>query len=108
MLTYFDIRPAIPFVAYKEETLFKMKVLKDLKTLKDAWVYKTADRVKCGIPDILICKNGLFIAIELKVDSPLSKLQEYTLQLIKNSQGKTFVVYPENWNTVFTTLKELP
>ena len=107
MLAYFNVRPAIPFMPRKPETNFKMHVLKDLKTLEHTWVYKTADKVKCGIPDILLCRNGKFVAIELKVDSPVSKLQEYTLDCIKRSNGQSFVAYPDNWEYIFNVIKEI-
>lgn len=33
---------------------------------KNVWVYKTHDMCRIGIPDLLICMQGQFIAIELK------------------------------------------
>ncbi|MFA6100376.1 MAG: hypothetical protein WC750_05945 [Patescibacteria group bacterium] len=32
----------------------------------DAWVFKTHDQCRVGIPDLLICFYGHFVAIELK------------------------------------------
>lgn len=107
MLTYFDVRPAIPFMAMKPETNFKKIVLKDLKTLDGVWTYKTSDRVKCGIPDILLCKEGRFIAIELKVDSTVTKLQQYTMDMIEKSGGRSYVATPGNWEIIFQQIKEI-
>ena len=77
------------------ETNLKKKVLKYLKeTYPDAWAYKTCDQFTSGIPDIIICLEGKFIAIELKVGSnKATLLQAYTLEKIKVSGGACGVAY---------------
>ena len=43
---------------------------------------------KAGVPDLLICLNGLFIGIEVKSEKgKLSELQEKHLQQIKDAGG---------------------
>jgi hypothetical protein len=71
------------------EKKLKEKVLAMLKReFPDAWVYKTADRWKSGIPDVLICSRGRFFAAELKVGkNGATRLQRYTLEQIKRAGG---------------------
>ncbi len=50
-----------------------------------------------GIPDIIGCYNGRFIAIECKAGKgKTTALQERELQLIKDSGGFTFVAREDN------------
>lgn len=81
-------------------------MLEDLKTLKRCWFYKTNEVSRRGVPDVIICYWGKFIAIELKCDSPLDALQEYNINKIKQSYGMAFVATPDNWKEIFTLLKE--
>jgi hypothetical protein len=72
------------------ETRLKEKVLAMLKKeFPDAWVYKTSDRWKSGIPDILVCKEGRFFAAELKVgNNKATRLQLYVLKQIHRAGGR--------------------
>ena len=46
-----------------------------------------------GIPDIIACINGRFVAFEVKTETgQLSKLQEITIQKIKKAGGQAFKV----------------
>ena len=89
----------------KEETKFKEKVQKDLNSLVKCWHEKIQQKSIRGTPDILACINGVFVAIELKVDSKLSNLQEYKLKKIRASNGIAIEVTPENWEGHFEVLK---
>lgn len=88
----------------KPETLFKEKVLADLKKLKKIWFYKTNDVSRRGIPDIIACIRGKFVAIELKVDSPVSELQEYNLNCISLAKGIAWVATPKNWEVILSAI----
>lgn len=47
---------------------------------------------KVGVPDILGCWKGKFIAIEVKTPvGVLSELQKYNLEAIRNAGGISFV-----------------
>jgi len=76
--------------------------------LNDVWVYKTHDLCRIGIPDLIICFFGHFLAIELKkphrnarrvgvhdkpdhIDSDLSPMQTYNIKLINRAGGTAFV-----------------
>ena len=46
-----------------------------------------------GIPDIIACLHGRFLAFEVKTETgKLSKLQEITIQRIREAKGKAFTV----------------
>ena len=93
-------------MAKKPETKFKEKVLNDLKLLPHTWVYKTQDRTRSGIPDLILCLRGLFVAIELKVDSKVDEIQTYTLNKISGAYGITRIATPNNWGAILDDLKQ--
>jgi len=46
-----------------------------------------------GLPDIICCYRGRFVAFEVKAPSGRpTKLQEITLQRIKDARGEAFIV----------------
>ena len=46
-----------------------------------------------GIPDIIACVGGRFVAFEVKVPGrKLTKLQEITLQKIRDAKGQAYMV----------------
>lgn len=75
------------------ETTLKRKVLACLKAeYPHAWVYKAADRWTSGIPDILLCVAGRFMAIELKAgNNQPTKIQKFVLAQIRASGGRAAV-----------------
>jgi hypothetical protein len=91
------------------EKTFKLRVQKDLRTIKGLWSFKTNELSISGIPDILGCYKGNFIALELKRDitSKPTELQEYVIQKIKEAGGFACVVCPQNWEQVFNIIKEM-
>lgn len=95
----------------KPETLFKEQVLADLKELCQAggrvWAVKTQMIAVRGIPDLLLCVNGEFWALELKKDlkSKCSPLQKHILESIKTAGGRTSVESPETWPTTFKLIQ---
>ena len=59
-----------------------------------------------GIPDIIACINGRFVAFEVKTETgKVTKLQEITIQRIKEAKGKAFTV--RSAAQVAAILKEL-
>ena len=77
------------------EKRLKEKVLAMLRReFVDAWVYKTSDRWKSGIPDLLICSNGRLFAAELKIGNRKGRkfeLQLHVLKQIKRAGGRVAV-----------------
>ena len=82
------------------------------KVLDDNGVYyflpATGGYGRAGVPDIIACFNGLFIAIETKAGKgKLTALQDRELKRIEEKGGITFVINEDNiddlktyWNIV--------
>lgn len=73
------------------------KWIKD--SFPNAWVYKTADKFRHGVPDFIGCAGGHMIAIEAKWNHHLTKLQVATLKRIAASGGLAFVW--KKWEVYF-------
>ena len=91
----------------KPESIFQKRVLRDLKSLPNCWVLKTQEKTRRGVPDILACYMGKFIALELKASekSPIAPLQEFELGCINHAMGHAYIAYPENWIEVLNIIK---
>lgn len=96
------------------EAAFKHKVLKFLKKLGHTWYVKNDHRALRGIPDVIACINGNFVALELKGSreklysnsNKSTKLQLFQLnQIVGRATGIGLMVYPENWGDVQERLK---
>ena len=59
---------------------------------------------KSGIPDLLVCCNGYFVAVEVKApNGKPSELQKRNIKLINENNGFGVVLYPDQ----FDDFKEL-
>jgi Holliday junction resolvase len=83
------------------------KVVKDkvVSVLKAEGVYyffpATHGYGRSGVPDIVACVNGQFLAIECKAgNNKLTALQERELTGIINAKGVAVIINEENWGTV--------
>lgn len=92
------------------ETLFKEKVFKDLKTLKDkVFFFKSNEASVRGIPDVIVCFKGKFLALELKKDLKEERrcknkkldLQSYRIDQITRAGGKALFISPKTWSKFF-------
>ena len=91
-----------------EKTL-QRRVLDDLNKLQNTFKYKAQAVALRGIPDIIICCAGCFIALELKrseTEKP-TLLQEFTLKEINKSGGIGLLVNPKNWGEVYGAIAAL-
>lgn len=82
-----------------EEKTFENKI-KEYIELMGGWSVKFfANRMtKKGIPDILACIDGKFVAIEVKAQrGKVSNIQKYRINQIINSGGYAFVLYPSGF-----------
>lgn len=78
---------------------FQNEVIKFLKS-QDIYYIKVwgGGYQKAGIPDLIICLNGLFIAVELKKeDGRPSALQLYNIEQIKKSKGQAIILKPSQF-----------
>ena len=81
-------------VKMKEKTITN-QILKYLKSLPECFAFKEHGGLygTSGIPDIIVCYKGKFMAFEVKNErGKLSKLQEITIEKIRNAKGMAFKV----------------
>lgn len=81
------------------ETKFKRRVLKDLKALRPkAYVLKTQERSRRGVPDLFIIWKAHAIVIELKVDGEEpTPLQAVIMKRAHDAGGIVFSTTPSGW-----------
>ncbi len=88
------------------EKQFENKV-KDYLKKNNCWYIKYwggGDFTKSGIPDLLTCVNGYFLAIEVKSSrGKPSELQKTQINLIRKTGGLAIILYPSMFNE-FTKL----
>jgi hypothetical protein len=54
---------------------------------------------KSGIPDLLVCCNGYFVAVEVKApNGKPSELQKMNIRKINKEQGYGIVLYPDQFD----------
>lgn len=93
-----------------KESQFQAKVVKYLRSLPNTWLvniwgggFQTA-----GVPDVIACINGRFIALELKVEQGrASPLQSRNIEKINEAGGYARVVYPKDWEELKLKLAEM-
>lgn len=97
-----------------KESTYQRKLLKKLRSIPNSYfIVKEAASIR-GIPDILGCINGTFVALEVKRSleeskkySPRNALQNKTLADIVRVKGIAYKVYPENEEEVLLILQNL-
>lgn len=87
-------------VRIAQEKNFENKIKAFLKE-QGAWFIKYwagSKFTKDGIPDILACVTGHFVAIEVKASNGRpSELQKYHVREINDSGGYAVILYPQDW-----------
>lgn len=82
-----------------QEKNFENKIKAFLKE-QGAWFIKYwagSKFTKDGVPDILACVNGYFIAIEVKASNGKpSELQKYNVRKINKAGGFAMILYPQD------------
>lgn len=91
------------------EKLFENKIKNELKKRGIWYVKYFANRMTiAGIPDLLCCVNGHFVALEIKADKGRpSELQKYQIRQIQASGGIAMIVYPDDWDNLLKLLDDL-
>lgn len=82
-----------------KEKDFENKVKAFLKD-RGCWVLKTWSNgvQRQGIPDLLVCCNGFFVAVELKAEKGRpSDLQLWNINEIRKAGGIAIVLYPDKF-----------
>ena len=63
---------------------------------------------KSGIPDILACANGKFLAIEVKAENGKpTQLQVYNVEKIREAGGYAMIVKPSQFDELKKLIQEL-
>lgn len=93
-----------------KEKVFENQIKAFLKALPKTWFFKywAGPYSKSGIPDIIACVNGHFVAIEVKAETGhASELQNRNIRLIQESEGYACIVYPKDFERLKKELREL-
>ena len=82
------------------EKIFETKVKKYIEDSGGFYVKFFANRMtKKGIPDVLACVNGYFVAVEVKAQNGRpSELQIYHCRKIRDAGGFAFILYPSGFD----------
>lgn len=79
------------------ESEITKQIQRYLKTVPRWWGYKVQGgaQQKRGVPDIVGCFDGLFVAFEVKRPhvGRVSPLQEHVIEEIKAAKGRAYVVF---------------
>ena len=86
-------------ITIASEKNFENKIKNYLKNNGCWYVKYFANRMtKSGIPDLLTCINGTFVAIEVKgPHGKPSELQLYNRDEIRKAGGICIILYPDQW-----------
>ena len=87
----------------KSEQAIQSDILKYLKSA-GAYTIKVSAATKAGIPDIICCYKGRFIAIEVKrpeTKNNVSPLQVANITMIINAQGEAIVAWDKEMVKTF-------
>lgn len=87
------------------EKTFENQIKQELKKMGAYYVkYFGCGFSQAGVPDILACVNGHFLAIEVKAErGRISELQRVNIERINKCGGVALVVKPSN----FEELKQI-
>ena len=82
-----------------QEKAFENKVKDYLKSIGAYFIKTHGDRFsKVGVPDIIACVNGHFVAVEVKAETgKASELQLEHPDEIRKSGGYSFLLYPKDF-----------
>ena len=83
----------------KNEKAVKRKIKVYLEARTDTWHTMPAQSgfSEAGVPDFLVCLNGVFVAIEAKFGkNKPTPMQELQLERIRQSYGQAWVINEDN------------
>ena len=81
------------------EKSFENKIKAYLKSIGAYFIKTHGDRFsKVGVPDIIACVKGHFVAVEVKAENGKpSDLQLYHHEQIQKAGGYSFLLYPKDF-----------
>lgn len=80
-----------------KEQDYQKKIVKTLES-KGAYVVKVITASKKGVPDVIACYRGVFLAVEVKTPMTMnnvSPLQQYNLKEINDCGGYAVVAWSD-------------
>lgn len=83
-----------------EQGIYAAGTPKNKMEAVNGWFFKVwgGGYQKAGIPDLLICVNGFFIAVELKAQNgTASELQKLNTSRINAARGIGIILYPDGF-----------
>lgn len=91
------------------ESKVKASIVKFLKVWDVYYFFPaTHGYGRSGVPDIICCVNGKFVAIECKAGkNEPTELQKREIQKIQTAKGIAMVIREDNLDLVETVIKEL-
>lgn len=91
------------------EKNFENKIKKFLKDRGCWYVKYFANRnTRAGVPDILACVNGHFVAIEVKAENGKpTELQKWNVKQINKCKGVGLILYPKDWDWFVMAMNSL-
>ena len=85
----------------KPESLFRKQVVAFLRTLPFCKILSIQQKAITGHPDIILCLDRLFVALEIKTDiGKPSARQVLILEEIIKAKGVALIVRPSNFEVV--------
>lgn len=78
------------------ESKIQKKIVNYLEQEEGAYIVKVVSATKAGVPDILCCIRGKFLAIEVKTPATsknVSPLQRWNLDRIEEAKGYSLVAW---------------
>ncbi len=77
----------------KSESQIQGDIIQDLTQCQDIYLVKVHSATKSGVPDILLCVMGRFVAFEVKTQKGKpTELQLINIKKIRASGGLAFVI----------------
>lgn len=91
------------------EKLYENKIKAELKRRGHWYVKYFANRnTRAGVPDLLCCINGKFVALEIKAEAGrVSALQAHQIEEITAAGGIAMTVYPKDYEKLLSLLDNL-
>lgn len=93
-----------------KEKQFENQIKHFLDTQPKTWHFKhwAGAYSKAGIPDIIACVNGYFVAIEVKAENgKASEIQKRTISKIKGAFGHAYILYPKDFEEFKKDIRKL-
>ena len=93
-----------------EEKRFENKIKAYLDGNQKVWYVKffANNYTKAGVPDLLACINGHFVAIEVKASKGRpSALQLFNIEAIRQAGGTAMVLYPDQFEDFKKIVEDL-